>query len=32
VTAISSVGAVFSGDDPGHRLFGPVPDVAGQAG
>ena len=32
MTSISSVGAVFSGDDPGHRLFGPVPDVAGQAG
>jgi formate dehydrogenase iron-sulfur subunit len=32
VTSISSAGSVFSGNDPGHRLFGPVPDVAGQAG
>jgi formate dehydrogenase iron-sulfur subunit len=32
VTSISSVGAVFTGHDPEHRLFGPVPDVAGQAG
>jgi formate dehydrogenase iron-sulfur subunit len=32
MTSISSVGAVFTGDDPEHRLFGPVPDVAGQAG
>jgi formate dehydrogenase iron-sulfur subunit len=23
---------VFSGNDPGHRLFGPVPDVAGSSG
>jgi formate dehydrogenase iron-sulfur subunit len=32
MTPISSLGAVFTGDDPEHRLFGPVPDVAGQAG
>ena len=32
MTPISSVGAVFTGDDPEHRLFGPVPDVAEQSG
>jgi formate dehydrogenase iron-sulfur subunit len=29
---ISSVGAAFTGHDPGNRLYGPVPDVTGQAG
>ena len=29
---ISSVGAAFTGNDPGNRLYGPVPDVTGQAG
>jgi formate dehydrogenase iron-sulfur subunit len=29
---ISSVGAAFTGNDPGNRLYGPVPDVTGQSG
>jgi formate dehydrogenase iron-sulfur subunit len=32
VTSISSASGVFTGSDPGNRLYGPVPDVAGQAG
>jgi len=32
MTPISSVGAVFTGDDSEHRLFGPVPDVQEQSG
>src|SRR5690242_9551009 len=32
MTSISSASGVFTGNDPEHRLFGPVPDVAGQSG
>jgi formate dehydrogenase iron-sulfur subunit len=32
VTSISSASGVFTGNDPEHRLFGPVPDVAGASG
>jgi len=32
VTTISSASAAFTGNDPGNRLFGPVPDVTEQAG
>ncbi|TYP87226.1 4Fe-4S dicluster domain-containing protein [Blastococcus xanthinilyticus] len=29
---ISSASAAFTGNDPGNRLYGPVPDVTGQSG
>ncbi|MGY2065138.1 4Fe-4S dicluster domain-containing protein [Blastococcus sp. SYSU DS0619] len=32
MTTISSASTAFSGDDPHNRLFGPVPDVAGERG
>ncbi|TQN42587.1 formate dehydrogenase beta subunit [Blastococcus colisei] len=32
MTAISSASAAFTGEDPGNRLFGPVPDVTGDRG
>ena len=32
MTSISSASAAFTGHDPENRLFGPVPDVTGQAG
>jgi formate dehydrogenase iron-sulfur subunit len=32
MTSISSASPAFTGRDPENRLFGPVPDVAGQAG
>jgi formate dehydrogenase iron-sulfur subunit len=32
MTSISSASPAFTGRDPEHRLFGPVPDVTGQAG
>ncbi|MGY1696277.1 4Fe-4S dicluster domain-containing protein [Geodermatophilus sp. SYSU D00814] len=32
MTTISSASAAFTGRDPENRLYGPVPDVTGQAG
>ena len=32
MTSISSAGQAFTGRDPGHRLYGPLPDVQGEAG
>ncbi|GAB3196561.1 4Fe-4S dicluster domain-containing protein [Geodermatophilus arenarius] len=32
MTPISSASAAFTGHDPENRLYGPVPDVTGQAG
>ncbi|MGY1594271.1 4Fe-4S dicluster domain-containing protein [Geodermatophilus sp. SYSU D00708] len=32
MTSISSASPAFTGRDPDHRLFGPLPDVQGEAG
>jgi formate dehydrogenase iron-sulfur subunit len=32
VTSFSSASPAFTGHDPDHRLFGPLPDVQGEAG
>jgi formate dehydrogenase iron-sulfur subunit len=32
VTSVSSASPAFSGDDPDHTLFGPLPDVTGASG
>jgi formate dehydrogenase iron-sulfur subunit len=32
MTSVSSASPAFTGKDPGNRLFGPLPDVSGEAG
>ena len=32
MTSISSASPAFTGNDPQNRLFGPLPDVQGEAG